>query len=66
MGGAQIYAAAMPFATSLVVTEVDLEVDGDTFAPPISDDWALISDTGRRESAVGGTGYRIVRYERKP
>ena len=33
IGGAEIYAAALPFADELVLTEVDLDVDGDTFFP---------------------------------
>jgi dihydrofolate reductase len=32
-GGAQIYALALPYATHQVLTEVDLEPDGDTFYP---------------------------------
>lgn len=33
MGGASIYAAALPFATDLRLTEVKLTPDGDTFFP---------------------------------
>ncbi|QNG17762.1 dihydrofolate reductase [Rhodococcus triatomae] len=64
MGGAQIYSTAMPFATHLVVTHIDLEVDGDTFAPPVDERWSPVTDTGWLESTEGGTRYRIVRYER--
>lgn len=35
-GGAQVYAAAMPYATHQVVTEMHLEVDGDAFYPEFS------------------------------
>ncbi len=31
IGGAQIYAAALPLATRILLTEVDREVEGDTF-----------------------------------
>ncbi len=34
IGGATLYAAAMPLATSLILTEVDQAPAGDTFFPP--------------------------------
>ena len=34
IGGAEIYALAMPHADELVLTEIDAELDGDTFFPP--------------------------------
>ena len=66
IGGGQLYRAAMPLATELIVTRIDLEVpDADTFAPEIGADWSLI-DPG--ESLVSRTGleYRIERYRREP
>ena len=33
MGGAQIYAQALPLATDLRLTEVRLDIDGDAFFP---------------------------------
>ena len=38
VGGAQIYAEALPLADRLELTHVDLEPDGDTFFPPV--DWS--------------------------
>ena len=35
IGGAELYAAALPLADELRLTEIDLEVEGDTFFP----DW---------------------------
>ena len=32
-GGAEVYAAALPFATEQILTEVPLEPDGDAFYP---------------------------------
>ena len=34
IGGAQAYALALPFATELVLTEIDADLAGDTFFPP--------------------------------
>ena len=41
IGGARIYAAALPLADRLLITEVDLSIpDADTFFPPFpADDW---------------------------
>jgi dihydrofolate reductase len=33
IGGAQLYAAAMPRADRLLITEIDRDYDGDTFMP---------------------------------
>ncbi|QTJ65698.1 dihydrofolate reductase [Rhodococcus sp. ZPP] len=64
MGGGEIYRAAMPFATRLFVTEVDVTVDGDAWAPPIDDSW-YAEDTGEwLESAKNGTRYRWITYTR--
>ncbi|MDO5701160.1 MAG: dihydrofolate reductase [Bowdeniella nasicola] len=47
MGGAQIYRAALPFVERAMITEVDLRVNGDTFAPDLGpgtfscEPWAL-------------------------
>jgi dihydrofolate reductase len=35
VGGAEIFRLAMPYATRLLVTEIDFEVEGDTFFPPV-------------------------------
>lgn len=35
IGGAQIYAAAMPLATELILTEIDRDYEGDAHFPPV-------------------------------
>lgn len=64
IGGAQLYALALPVATSVVVTEIDLEVDGDAFAPILqTSEWA----ESAREAHVSATGqaFSFVTYQRK-
>ena len=39
IGGGAVYTAFLPHADRLVVTEVDLKVDGDTWAPTIGPEW---------------------------
>jgi dihydrofolate reductase len=63
IGGAQIYAAAMHYATELVVTEIDLDVCGDAFAPAIDSSWTAESDAPWQASS-SGLRYRLVRYVR--
>ena len=58
IGGAQIYAQALPLADELVVTEIDADFDGDAYAPAIGADWRerarepLTSSTGLRGAFV--------------
>lgn len=63
IGGGQIYAQAMPHATRLLVTEVDLEVGADAFAPRIGPGWTAV-DVGARQESGDGIGFRFVRYAR--
>ena len=62
IGGAQIYAQALPLATSVEVTEIEIEVEGDAFAPPLGSEWV----STRRESHVSATGvtFHFVTYAR--
>lgn len=61
IGGAEIYRAALPFATELQVTEVDLDVAGDTVAPSIPDGWTPTIGEWRT-SSKGGVRYRWDEY----
>ena len=45
IGGGAVYAAFLPHADRLVVTDVDTVVDGDTWAPAIGDGWRRVSRT---------------------
>jgi dihydrofolate reductase len=59
IGGAEIYAAALPFADELVLTEVDLDVDGDTFFP----EWdrnAFVEISREERAAEDGTRFAFV------
>ena len=39
IGGAALFTAALPLAASAVVTEIDADFDGDTWAPEFGADW---------------------------
>jgi dihydrofolate reductase len=63
IGGAEIYAQALPLAQSAVVTEIDAAFDGDAFAPRFDSAWAEAS----REAHTSSTGldFSFVRYLRR-
>lgn len=58
VGGAQIYTQALPFADRILLTEIDREVDGDTFFPDL--DPAAWQETARDPQ----DGFAWVTYER--
>ena len=65
MGGGEIYRQSLPFASRLEVTEVDLDVDGDTVAPRIDESWKRTVDPeeGWHLSRTG-IRYRFGSYTR--
>ncbi|MBZ2197596.1 dihydrofolate reductase [Ruania sp. N2-46] len=62
-GGGEVYARAIPHADVLVVTEIDLDVEGDTFAPPIGPEWE-VTEAGPWRTGAGGLRFRILTYGR--
>lgn len=52
IGGAQIYAQALPLAHRLVITDIDAPFDGDAFAPELDASWRL----SERHSHVSSNG----------
>ena len=56
IGGAEIYAQAMPFADRLEITEVDLAPEGDAWFPEIRDgEWRALDE----ENIISTSGHRI-------
>ncbi|GGG17907.1 dihydrofolate reductase [Rhodococcoides trifolii] len=61
IGGGEIYRAALPFADVLEVTEVDVDIEGDTVAPEVPSTFAAtVGDW--QTSSPSGIRYRYVRY----
>ena len=61
MGGAQIYAQALPLANTAVVTEIDADFDGDAFAPQLGPEWR---ETAREaHTSVNGLNFSFVTYQ---
>jgi dihydrofolate reductase len=63
IGGAQLWALALPLAASAVVTEIDLEVAGDAFAPSFDGSW--VETTSESHIAASGLRYRVVTLGRR-
>jgi dihydrofolate reductase len=64
MGGAQLYALALPRADELVLTEIDADLDGDVFFP----DWdrSEFEEVDRRSARTeDGVAYHFVTYRRR-
>jgi dihydrofolate reductase len=62
IGGAEIYRQAMPRLDELWITRIDLDVDGDAFAPEVDDSWQLVRadpGPGAWHTSRSGTRYRF-------
>jgi dihydrofolate reductase len=66
IGGGAVYAAFLPHADEAVVTDVDLEVGGDTWAPVLGDGWRLESRSPAEGWTTSSSGLRfaVSRYTR--
>ena len=63
VGGAQLYAQALPIADRIVLTEIDLAVDGDVFFPALSEgDWREVSRASMRSGS--GLAFSFVDLHR--
>lgn len=62
IGGAEIYRQAEPLASSAVVTEIDVDFEGDAFAPQLGAAW----QEQQREPHIAASGlhYSFVTYQR--
>ena len=61
IGGAEIYAQALPLASTAVVTEIDADYAGDAYAPQFGPQWVELA----RERLVSSTGlsFSFVTYQ---
>lgn len=60
IGGAELYAALLPRCREVLLTHVDLRVDGDAWFPEFEAEFAA------GEVVQAGDGYEIRRYRRLP
>jgi len=64
IGGAELYRQALPLAATLIITEVDIDAEGDTLFPAMD---AAAWAEADRVAHVSATGlpYAFVRYTRR-
>ena len=63
IGGAEVYAQAMPLATRAVITEIHADFEGDAFAPIFDASW---QETERSSHvAASGLTYSLITLTRK-
>lgn len=65
IGGAEVYAAFLPVADRLEVTEVDVVVGNGTAAPHRGDGWDVVG-LGEWRVSTTGLRYRFLTYRRPP
>ena len=65
IGGAQLFAEALLIAKRLVLTDIDLEPEGDVLFPPIdARQWRVVHRTAL--TSRNGIAYEIIEYQRTP
>lgn len=58
IGGAELYRLALPWATRVVVTEIEADFEGDAFAPELDATWHEASRSSHM--AANGLRYNLV------
>jgi dihydrofolate reductase len=61
IGGADIYAQALPLAHVAEITEIEAEFEGDAFAPCLGTQWQEVAR--QRQRSAGGLDYSFVTYQ---
>ena len=62
IGGGELYRVALPRADELLMTEIDAELEGDTFFPPYRGSFAEV--VRERHATADGLRYDFVTYRR--
>ena len=64
IGGAELYAQALPLAASAHVTEIDAPFEGDAYAPEFDANWV---ETARLlQTSTSGMNFSFVTYKKRP
>nr|AIA11821.1 Dihydrofolate reductase [uncultured bacterium] len=65
LGGGQVFAAALPYADRMYITEIDAELQGDVFFPQFNrDEWREVSREHHRKDADNEYDFDFVVYDR--
>jgi len=61
IGGAEVYAQALPLARTAVVTDIEASFEGDAFAPQFGPDW--VETRRERHTSATGLAFSFVTYQ---
>lgn len=64
IGGAQVYESLLSIIDRIYVTEVDVDIAGDTYFPTFSDSWKEVSREHHEKDEENEYDYSYVLYER--
>jgi dihydrofolate reductase len=64
IGGAELYAQAMPAATRLEITQIHARPEGDTCFPPIGSAWAEVARVAHPAGPDDDASFDFVSYRR--
>jgi dihydrofolate reductase len=62
IGGAEIYAQALPLASTAVVTDIEVSFEGDAFAPQFGPQWQEIARD--KQVSANGLHFSFVTYQK--
>lgn len=65
MGGGQLYQAFLPFSQRLYLTQIEADIEGDTYFPFQAADWQLTSEQVRIADERNEYDCRFLIYEKK-
>ena len=63
IGGAEMYAQALPLASTAVVTEIDADFEGNAFAPKFGPQWTELAR--EHHTSTTGLSFSVVTYSQK-
>jgi dihydrofolate reductase len=61
IGGAELFAQALPLADVAEITEIDADFEGDVFAPKLGPEWQ--ESAREKHTAASGIPYSLVTYQ---
>lgn len=64
IGGAHVYAQTLHRAECIYMTSIDAEFEGDTFFPPLNDEWILLLEETFLPDADNKYPYRFLVYKK--
>ncbi len=64
IGGAAVFAEALPLADRLILTRVHAEVEGDVFFPELESSWRLVSEERHEADARHAYAFSFQVFER--